>query len=336
MNMGFFQVTFLSFQSAGRQPGRASRPCYPCRIGGSAISLLFVLVAAFPGGSLAAEPDQPGTTNSFPSLYDVLQGKVFPTDFDRDVFFLRAIHDRYSTQWPGFLQANITVDEYLHSPAKLLRFVNVLGNATAGSDDPVTITNLAAVTGDPVFYANTNGYVPEIQRAATKALINLGPNGRKTLVSCLGENHYRADTESLEDLMATIGDERPADSMFTSALAAVAFDFTTPSGGMYPRCTTAATTNLLRLPDGVAAVRARLKIENIFDNPGRFTAVTEGIAAVRATDLRTNLAAIEAEVKTRLGTLTNSPGAYQDDLQDLESRLRGTLAEFGKRGNDAR
>ena len=326
-NADFSHATVLTFRSA-------CRPCYPWRwravlLRMFAAKCVLLLALACPRICRAADQAQPAT-NSFPSLYDVLQGRIFPSDFERDVFFLRGIHDRYSSQWPGLLQANITVDEYLHSSGKLLRFINVLGNAMAGSDDPVAITNLVAITGDPVFYANTNGYFPEIQRAAAKVLIQLGQNGRKALASCLGQAHYRGDTESLEDLMSVIGNERPDDPVFTQSLAAVAFDFSTPGGGIFPGCTAAAVTNLLRLPDGAAAARSRLKIESVFDNPGRFQAVIDGIAAARTTELITNLAAIEAQVKARLVTLTNTPGAYRDDLQDLENRLRKTIGEFGK------
>lgn len=325
----------VSAGSKSNWVAQATRLFYPS-LTGALVLALQVMLAAIPCVCHAAGADQSVATNSFPSVYEVFQGRVFQSDFERDVFFLRAIHDRYPSQWPGLLAANITVDEYLHSSGKLLRFISALGNAMTGLDDPIAITNLAAITGDPSYYANTNGYYPDIQRAAAKVLIQLGPNGRKALGSCLNEKHYRNDTESLGDIMTVIGDERSADSVFSNGLAAVAFDFSTASGGIFPHCTAAAVTNLLRLPDGTAAVRSRLRIESVFDNPGRFTAVTGGIAAARATDLATNLTAIEAEVQTRLTTLTKSPGAYRDDLQELENHLRGTLAEFGKVNDGAK
>ena len=86
----------------------------------------------------------------------------------------------------------------------------------------------------------------------------------------------------------------------------------------------------LRLSDGASAVPAHLIMENIFDNPGRFQAVVDGLAAAHASDLATNLAAVQAQIRIRLAGLTNSPGAYRDDLQELEVRIERTLASFKK------
>ena len=299
----------------------------------SRLRLAFVLLAVICSHTWrAAAADQNGATNEFPSPADVLEGRRFHSDYERDVFFLQAIHDRYASQWPALLAVNITPDEYAHSTAKLLRFVNALGDAMKGRDDPVACTNLAAIIGDPSFNANTNGYYPDIQRAAAHALIGIGPTGRKTLAAAFTENHYRSDPESLEELARVIGEDRPVDPEFTNALAAMAFDFTTAGGGIYPRCTTAAVTNLLCLPDGPAAVSARLKTESAFDNPGRFQAITEGIAIARTAELSTNLAALDARVKAQLLTLTNSPGAYRDDLQGLENRLQKAMSLLDKAG----
>jgi hypothetical protein len=267
-------------------------------------------------------------TNSFPSVAEVLGGRTFETYTEQDVYFLRAIHDRYPAQWPDLLAANITVKDYLLSPEKLERFVNELGEAMEGRNDPAACTNLAMLTGDPTFYANANTYHPEILQAAARALMRIGPAGSKALVSAFTESHYGADPGSLEDLADAIGEEHPAGSEFVQALAATAFDFATTNGSYYPRCTAAAVKNLLGLKDGFSAVRAHLRTEEILGNPGRFQAVMDGIAAGRAGQLATNLVAIQAQVRAKLEGLTNSPGGYRDDLRELDSRIGRTLAGF--------
>jgi hypothetical protein len=73
-----------------------------------------------------------------------------------------------------------------------------------------------------------------------------------------------------------------------------------------------------------------LRPEEVFDNPGRFQAVIDGIAAARATELSTNLAVLETNVITKLAILTNSPGAYRDDLQELHTRIQKTLGPLQK------
>jgi hypothetical protein len=73
-----------------------------------------------------------------------------------------------------------------------------------------------------------------------------------------------------------------------------------------------------------------LTFEKLFDNPGRFQAIVEGIAAAHARDLATNLIAVQAQVQTKLAGLTNSPGAYRDDLQELAVRIDRTLAGLQK------
>ncbi|MEI4884418.1 hypothetical protein, partial [Klebsiella pneumoniae] len=70
-----------------------------------------------------------------------------------------------------------------------------------------------------------------------QVLIQMGPNGRKTLAVAFNQDHYRADCGSLEDLAKVISSERPADIELAHALAATAFDFSTAGGGTYPRCT---------------------------------------------------------------------------------------------------
>ena len=88
----------------------------------------------------------------------------------------------------------------------------------------------------------------------------------------------------------------------------------------------------MRLPDGASAVRTNLENAKVFGDPGRYQAVMDGIAAAHGADLSTNLTTLDGAVKTKLGTLTNSPGAYRDDLQELESRLRKTIVGLGKPG----
>ena len=203
----------------------------------------------------------PDATNAFPSVAEVIGARTFDSAKDEDIFFLRAIHDRYNVYWPELLGANITVNDYVLSPDKLLRFVDELGEAMRDRNDAAACTNLAAVVGDPAFYANGTTDRPDILRAAARALIKIGPDGRKALASAFTENHYRSDPASLEELADVIGEEPPAGSEFSGALAATAFEFSTTNGAYYPRCTTTAVTNLLRLGDGLAVVRAHLKSE---------------------------------------------------------------------------
>lgn len=278
----------------------------------------------------ADPPNQNTETNSFPAPADVFQGRAFANKFDRDVFFLQAIHNRYRSQWPALLEANINVTEYVQSPAKLLRFIDELGSAMAGRNDSEASARLALITSDKNFYANTNGYVPEILRAAARSLMKIGPNGCKALAASFSESHYRDDPQSLEDLAKVIGEERPSDSELAGALAATAFGFSTTNGGSYPRCTTDALQNLLRLPEGASIVRTNLNKAEVFADPGRFQAVTEAIAAAHAADLATNLIALDTDTTAKLGTLTNSPGAYRDDLQQLQTGIQKAIAALDK------
>ena len=173
-------------------------------------SLLIPIV--FSADRLAAEPQSGAATNSFPAPADVFQGRTFATKLDRDVFFLRAIHDNYSSQWPALLDANINLTEHIQSPDKMLRFVGEVGIAMADRNDRVASARLALITSDPDFFANTNAYHPEIVRVAAEALIKIGEVGRKALASSFTESHYREDPESLEQLAGVIGEQKPSDS----------------------------------------------------------------------------------------------------------------------------
>src|SRR5580765_3737616 len=185
-------------------------------------------------------------SSSFPDPNEIFQGRVFQSKFDRDVFFLRRIRESYSAHWPSLLEANMDVKSYVVTPDKLLQFIEELGTAIAGTDDVTAITNLAAIISDPIFYANTNAYRPEILRAAASTLIRIGPRGRLALANSFSETHYRTDSVSLEVLAEVIGKADVADSTLSAALAASAFTLTATNGGSYPRCTKETTRNLLR------------------------------------------------------------------------------------------
>jgi hypothetical protein len=86
--------------------------------------------------------------------------------------------------------------------------------------------------------------------------------------------------------------------------------------------------DLLSLPGGASAIRDHLKTNEFMGDPARFQAVIDGIAAAHATQLSTNLMSVEPGVKTKLSTLTNNPGDYRDDLQELENRIQKTVATF--------
>ena len=158
--------------------------------------------------------------NAFPTPAEVFQGRTFASQSERDVFFLRAIRDRYPEHWPELLEANITERDYIQSPSKLLRFVQELGEAMRDRDDPAAIKSLATLTSDEKFFTNINAYHPEILNVAAQALMQSGPNGRKALAASFSESHYREDAESLGELARTIGQQRPADPVLAKALAA--------------------------------------------------------------------------------------------------------------------
>jgi hypothetical protein len=142
------------------------------------------------------------------------------------------------------------------------------------------------------------------------------------------ESHYRDDPESLEELAKIVGKERVADPDLVVALAATAFDFSTTNGGIYPRCTTEAVKNLLRLREGDGVVRTHLNAGELFGNPVRFQAIVDGIASAQAADLSADLTAIDAKIKAKLVVLKNSPGDYRDALEDLDGRIGKTVETF--------
>jgi hypothetical protein len=289
--------------------------------------------------ALAVEPAGPDGTNTFPTVPEVLGGHVFENYTDQDIFFLRAIHDRYASHWSDLLQANVTLNDYVLSPEKLLRFVNELGEAMRDRNDPNAVTNLALIVSDPSFYANADVSRPEILRAAAKALIKIGPAGQAALAAAFTQDHYRADAASLEDLADAIGDEHPDNPVFVSALTAVVFKFVTTNGAFYPQCATTAAKNLLQLKTGPAAIQAHLTSRDALENTALFQSVVVAIAAAHANGLSmisTNLTAIQSDVRAKLSALANSPGAYRDDLQSLDTQLGQVLAGFPPPQNAAR
>lgn len=295
--------------------------------GGTRSAVLAALVAG--AGFLtqaAAAPES--ATNTFPSVAEVIGGQTFGTFAERDIFFLRAIHDRYPDHWGDLLAANITLGDYTVAPDKLRRFIDQLGEAMRERNDPAACTNLAPIVTDAAFYANGAVYHPEILQAAARALIKLGPGGSKILAGAFSQEHYRIDPASLEDLADALGAERSPDPEFAVALAATAFDFSTTNGASYPRCTATAVTDLLRLPGGADAARDRLTLKRALDDPGRFQAVVEGVAAAQASELATNLTAVLMGVRSRLADTNLLAGGYKDDLQELSARIDGTLAGF--------
>jgi hypothetical protein len=303
----------------------------------AAASVLATLLFAQHGGAGAAKAGETTSApvaagnGSFPEVSEVLRGRQFATRFEREVFFLRRVRESYPAYWSPLLGANITVNDYVQAPAKLLRFVQALEAATAGTDDRAASTNLAAITSDPVFYANTNAYRPEVLRAAASALIQIGTSGRRALADSFNEHHYRIDPESLEEIAEVVGKSGVSDSRLAAALVATAFTFTATNGGFYPRCTEQAVRNLLRLPEGAAVSAAHLNAKEVLDDPGRFQAVVHGLAAARAVLLATNLVALEREVAAKLSSLTNSPGPYRDELYDLHLRIGQAVSQLQPR-----
>lgn len=277
----------------------------------------------------AAESPKAPSADSFPNPAEVFQGRTFSDDTERDVFFLRAIHDRYNSHWAELLEANINEQDYLLTPGKLLRFVTGLGIAMQDRDDPVAVTNLALLTSDKRFFTDINAYRPEILRAAAQALMQIGPAGRAALAASFSQKHYQDDPASLEELAKIIGGDRTADPLLADALSLTAFGYTTTNGGIYPRCTTEAVKNLLCLPAGTAEVQKHLNTNEIFGDPVRFQAVIDGIAAARATELATNLTVISAGVKAKVLALKATPGDYRDALDELQDRIQRTLEAFG-------
>jgi len=313
---------------AGRRPGRRAFRSTAVAL---AIAAWLGALQVGTGGALPAPSPAPsgsGRDSSFPDVNEVLQGRVFKTKFDRDVFFLQRIRNDYPAHWPSLLGTNIIVKDYVEAPDKLLRFVEELGAALAGTDDFAATTNLAAITSRPPFYANTNVYHPEILRAAAEALIKIGPDGRRALADSFSEDHYCADPASLEVLADAVGQSGVSNAPLTAALAATAFTFTATNGGSYPRCTREATRSLLGLPEGIAAVGIRLNPKTVLADPSRFQAVVEGIAAAQAVGLATNLVAVGREVAAKLDSLATVPGAYRDALQGYQSSSKQTIEQL--------
>ena len=294
------------------------------------VALVFLSGMAALGTEQGPDPAplETGSSNAFPEVSEVLQGRVFTNKFERDVFFLRAVRERYPAYWPSVLRANIVVNDYVVAPGALLRFVEELGTAMTGTDDLVTITNLAAVTSNPIFYANADAYRPDIVRAAALALIRVGPRGRQELANSLSETHYRTDVSSLEVIAGAIGESGASDSRLIAALTAAAFSLTATNGGSYPRCTKETVKSLLRFPDGVLAVGANLNAKQVFDDPGRFQAVVDGIAEARVTRLTTNLVEVASAVTKKLDALNVAPGPYRDELLELQARLKKAMGEL--------
>ena len=125
--------------------------------------VLWLLIAQWAGAVNGAESEpafgqvDSTSTNSFPNVSDIFQGRVFANRFDRDVFFLKTIRERYPAQWAPLLGANIQESDYVLAPDKMQKFVEALGTAVADTDDYVAVTNLVIITSEPSYYAKTSG-----------------------------------------------------------------------------------------------------------------------------------------------------------------------------------
>jgi hypothetical protein len=272
---------------------------------------------------LAAPSAFGGDTNSFPDLSEVFQGRIFTNEIARDVFFLQQVRQRYPAQWPELLAANLTVGNYVVTPEKMLSFVEEVGAAGEGSDDPIASASLATVITNAEFY--TNVARPEIQESAAASLIKIGPKGRFALAGAFSETHYQIDPGSLEILADAVGKSGVSDSNFVAALAATAFTFATTNGGSYPRCTTEAVRNLLCLTNGAASLRSHLNTNEVFRDPGRFQAVMDGIAESHADSLATNLDELGDAIKIKFTRLAPGHDPYHEDLKELQTRLEQTV-----------
>jgi hypothetical protein len=62
----------------------------------------------------------------------------------------------------------------------------------------------------------------------------------------------------------------------------------------------------------------------------RFQAVIDGVTAAHASDLKTNLTVMDADVKAKLAALKNYPGDYRDALQELSDAIQKALEAFGE------
>jgi hypothetical protein len=99
-------------------------------------ALVLVIWAFAPGREASCAEQERGSaslqteSSSFPDPNEVFDGKVFQNKLDRDVFFIRRIHENYPIHWPSLLEANIDVRSYVVIPDKLLRFIDHRGVAT--------------------------------------------------------------------------------------------------------------------------------------------------------------------------------------------------------------
>jgi hypothetical protein len=297
-----------------------------------ALTLVMLSLAAVGYASGAErEPNAPSSEdegNSFPDANEILKGRIFRSTFERDVFFLRKIYENYAQQWPPLLEANIVVKDYVQSPDKLQRFIEELGAAMQGADDLPAITNLAAITSNPEFYANTNAYRPEILRAAGSSLIKIGPKARQALAASFNEFHYRTDTASLGILAETVGKSGILDTNLSAALAATAFTFTATNGGSYPGLTRDVITNLLSIPDGTSMVASYFTPAQLFKDPGRFQAVVDGVAAAHAAGLTPNLNETSEQVTGKLKALPTNPSPYREDLLELQEHIKRAIEQL--------
>jgi len=159
-------------------------------------------------------------------------------------------------------------------------------------------------------------------------LIRIGPRGRLALANSFNETHYRTDSISLEVLAEVIGKAVVADSSLGAALSAAAFTLTATNGGSYPRCTKEITRNLLRLPEGIAAIQTHLNSKEIFKDPGRFIPAIDAIAEARCFGLTTNLTELQIEVAVKLKALAEHPGPYVDDLSELQAHIGKALEQL--------
>jgi hypothetical protein len=262
-------------------------------------------------------------TNGFPDPAEVLQGRVFTNGFERDVFFLSQIRQKYSAYWPSLLTANITPGGYVVAPEKLRRFITEVGASAENSDDAFALAYIASVITNADFY--TNASHAEVLRAVVSSLNKIGPKGRLALAGAFEQNHYRTDPESLEALADVIGKSGVSDPNISEALAATAFSFTAANGGSYPRCTKTAVVNLLSFANGAAILSPHLNTNEVFRDPGRFQAVVDGIAEAEAKSLVSRLEAMSRDVKTKISMQAPGANPYRDDLEDLEARLRRTI-----------
>jgi len=65
-----------------------------------AAAIFFLACRASQSGEGVISPAlDAGTTNSFPALAEIFQGRTFENEFERDVFFLRSVRDRYPQYW---------------------------------------------------------------------------------------------------------------------------------------------------------------------------------------------------------------------------------------------